>query len=154
MKRFNILSIIVISLFLSACGKLKQNTATVALSNDTYASGENLYYRFNITNPIKAYRVYFTSRFSGRYIMKELPISILYISPQGKRFSDTIKLYLNEGDLKTEYLKNGVWRDYRWLYRDGVRFPEKGIWLISVKNMHQKNLSGLKELGISLMEKE
>lgn len=153
MKRFNLFSIIVLSLIVSSCGKLKQNTATVALSNDVYAAGENLYYRFNITDTSKAYKIYFTSRFSGRYIMKALPLSLLYISPEGKRFADTLNLNLNEGDFNTEYLKNGVWRDYRWLYRDGAVFPEKGIWLVSVKNMHFKNLSGIKELGISLKEK-
>ncbi len=153
MKRFSLFFITALTLLLLSCGKLKQNTAIVALTNEVYGAGESLYFRFNITDTSETYRIYFTSRFSQQYIMNMLPISVLYISPEGKRFSDTLRLYLNEGDYNTEYLKSGVWRDYRWLYRDGATFPEKGVWLISVKNTHIKNLTGIKELGISLKQK-
>lgn len=154
MKRFNFLFIAVISLLLISCGKLKQNTATVTLSNEVFAGGENLYFRFNISDTTRMYKIFFTSRFSERYVLNMLPLGILYISPQGKRYSDTLKLFLNEGNYNTEYIKSGIWRDYRWVYRDKVVFPENGVWLVSVKNLHLKQLVGLKELGISLKEKK
>lgn len=153
MRRLTILTLLIIAVLSISCSKLRQNAVTVSMPGENFGQGEIVYFRFNITDTIPLYKVFLTTRFSRRYILSELPLSLLYISPSGIRYTDTMRFYLNNGDFNTEHVKNGNWRDYRWLYRDGVSFPEKGVWLISVKNIHVKKLSGIEELGISLMQK-
>lgn len=152
MRRVVVLTLATL-LLVTSCVKFKQNTVGVSPQGEKLAASENLYYRFNITDTTVPYKIFFSARFSNKFILNNLPLGILYISPQGKRYSDTIRLYLNETDPHTEFVKNGNWRDYRWLYRDGAMFPEKGIWLVSVKNIHIKEMYGIRELALSLKQK-
>ncbi len=152
MRRVVVLTLAAL-LLVTSCVKFKQNTVGVSPQGEKLAASENLYYRFNITDTTVPYKIFFSARFSNKFILNNLPLGILYISPQGKRYSDTIRLYLNETDPNTEFVKNGNWRDYRWLYRDGAMFPEKGIWLVSVKNIHIKEMYGIRELALSLKQK-
>jgi hypothetical protein len=152
MRQPTVFVLLLTAILTISCGEFRQNTASVKLRNEVFSASESLYLRVNITNPGKKNIIYFTARFSNAFIMTSLPLSVLYISPEGKRYSDTVTLYLNQYDKNTEFVRNGNWRDYRWLYRNGVIFPEKGVWLISVKNTHIKNVYGVKELGISLKQ--
>lgn len=119
-------------------------------------SKSHLKFRFRVVDTVAEYRIYFYTRVLSDFKKESLPLVMTVMSPDGKRFRDTISFPLvsknNYGGI--EEAKSGVWRDVRWLYRDGVTFPKTGLWIFTINHLTSKNdLSSIGELGLTLKEK-
>jgi len=78
------------------------------------------------------------------------------LSPEGKRYRDTLYFpILNKVEHGvTEVVESGIWKDVRWLYRDGVSFPKKGLWVFTVKQISpEDNKHNIRDMGITLRAK-
>lgn len=137
-------------LVLSSCNQRTNSVESIQFKDYSMDSGDFIYFRVEISDPNEKNDIYFSARFSHRYILQHLPLEIVYISPSGKRYSDITDLPLIGKDKYIEFNKQGVWRDYRWLHKRGVVFPEKGVWMIRVSNTHIKRVNGIKELGLTM----
>ncbi|MEN6618103.1 MAG: hypothetical protein ABFC28_01165 [Rikenellaceae bacterium] len=111
--------------------------------------------RVEITDTVSEYRIYFYTRILDGFKGESLPMILTITSPDGRRFRDTISFPLaEEGNYgNVEEVRSGIWRDLRWLYRDGVVFPKSGLWVFSVKQASSDNLQKIRDMGVTIKEK-
>jgi len=113
-------------------------------------------FRFKVVDTVAEYRIYFYTRVVSDFKGANLPLEMTILSPEGKRYLDTLYFPILN---KTKYgvievVKSGIWKDVRWLYRDGVIFPKKGLWVFTVKQiLVQDNRRNIRELGMNINSK-
>ncbi len=93
-----------------------------------------------IKDSLSEYNIYFNVRLPDHFNEVSIPLVLTISSPVGDMFRDTISFPLVK-DAKYSYIKevrSGVWRDLRWLYRDGVKFPVCGKWNFTVQHLSDK----------------
>lgn len=77
------------------------------------------------------------------------------LSPDGKRYRDTLTLpVLPDGKHgAVEISESGVWRDARWIYREGVTFPRKGLWVLTINHLSTRDdLNNISNFTVTLKD--
>lgn len=118
-------------------------------------SKTHLKFRFEINDTVSEYRIFFYTRVLDGFKGDSLPVVLTVMSPEGKKYHDTISFPLvKKGNVNNlEEVRSGVWRDLRWLYRDGAILPKKGLWVFSVTHLSPaKNLQNIKDFNIMLKQ--
>lgn len=113
-------------------------------------------FRFRVAETHTEYNIYFHTRVSTDFKGGSLPIVMTVLSPDNKRYTDTLSFPLTSrykyGAI--QIVRSGVWTDVKWLYRKGVTFPKKGLWLFSINQLSSMdNLKNTGDLGITITRK-
>lgn len=108
-------------LLLNSCSAKKENTL--------YSFG----YEVKDTNALKD--IVLVLRLPDRCSGGGHQMMINIISPSGERYTDSVVFPSISKSTSPAYseesfkvVNSGIWRDSRWVYRRGVRFPSKGKW--------------------------
>ncbi|MEA5005629.1 MAG: hypothetical protein VB022_04360 [Rikenellaceae bacterium] len=129
-----VLLLTLISALLSSCstGKPEPNVQWFRLIN---------------RNIEKTYNIDFTLRVSRAYKGSELPLRLEILSPEGKRYADTLRIPVkrNTHNHYINIISSGVWNDIIWHYRKNVAFPETGKWLFAVYYIETEKKEGMVE---------
>lgn len=120
-------------------------------SNEKFDVGEFMEFRIPSLDTALLYNVDLYARVHSLSNAQELPILLKIISPEGRRFIDTIRLNMYSNLDNPIYAKSGAWRDYRWSYRSKVNLPERGTWYLRVELIDGSTpVDGLVEFGFIL----
>ncbi|MFA6335068.1 MAG: hypothetical protein WCX48_05850 [Bacteroidales bacterium] len=110
-------------------------------------------FRFRVDDSLALYDIFLYTRILPGFKGGSLPVVLTVMSPDGKRFCDTLSFPLSSENRygTVEEVKSGVWRDIKWLYRDGVTFPRTGLWVFTVDHLsHKDNLNNVRDFAITL----
>lgn len=145
------LSLLIIIFFTTvACTNSGDNVVVFSdrPSDREFDSGEFLEYRVASTDSSCFYDIDVYARIHHSSKADKIPLIIRIISPAGKIYADTLRLNANNNSAYPSYARSGVWRDYKWSYRNRVTLPENGTWYFRVDLIEGSNpVSGLTELG-------
>jgi gliding motility-associated lipoprotein GldH len=107
-----------------------------------------------ITDILSSYDFFINLRNSGDYQYSNIYLFLKTVFPDGKVARDTIECQLADYDGK--WLGSGIsnLKFNRFLFRKGVRFPQKGQYVFEVEQaMRVNDLKGISDIGIRI-EKE
>lgn len=144
--------LVLLVILLASCSNDSRSSVS-SIEGGRFAVGQKLIFSKRIASTQERYDCYIQARCSEKFLVERIPLQMLIISPKGENYSDTLLLYPLIDGYNITSVANGVWRDYRWKIRAGVTFPQNGDWTFIIKNIHHKDISGLKLLGLSI-EKE
>jgi hypothetical protein len=102
------------------------------------------WFRLINRNVGKTYNIDFSLRVSRAYKGHELPLRLEILSPEGKRYVDTLRIPVNREthNHTVSIIPSGVWNDIIWHYRKDVSFPEMGKWLFAVHYIDPEKKKG------------
>lgn len=119
-------------------------------------SASSFKFRFRVSDTVAGFKFFLYTRVVADFKEESIPLEMIVLSPEGKRYLDTLYFpILNTSKYGVvDVVKSGIWKDVRWLYRDGVTFPKKGLWLFTVKQISPlDNKLNIKEMGIMIKAK-
>lgn len=142
--------LLLISIFLISCtSRDKFEVYTAKVKNQTFTDNERLEYRFKTEDSLLFFDIDVFMRFSPDYKDTEQSLTVAIFSPDGTKYTDTLKL---KAGLPKELNNSGLWKDVRWKYRKGITFPKNGSWLIRIENSTGKDIEGVGEISLILTE--
>lgn len=112
-------AVIVLAVLLALTGCRRPLSTELFVRADRAESGVYMF-DIELEDSLSAYDFWFYGRTSGGSI-SSLPLNVQWLSPSGRRFSETV--YMKSVDADGE----------RELYRSGVVPAEGGLWRISVR---------------------
>jgi gliding motility-associated lipoprotein GldH len=110
-----------------------------------------LVYKFTISDSLQFYNFYINIRNTTDYPYQNLYLFFTSQFPDGTTFTDTLNCFLN--DIYGNWTGSGSGRvkENRFTFKQKVRFPQKGDYLISVQQgMRHVDLQGIIDFGITL----
>lgn len=123
-------------------------TYTARPQKGQFVSGSYLEFRIPVEDTLTPVNIEIFARIHSESGLVELPLRFRIGSPSGKWYADSLSLQLT-GEGKEMFSRSGMWRDFRWVYRKGVIFPESGTWYIQAYHTSDvRVLEGVGELGI------
>lgn len=142
--------LLLVSLFLISCTRQDKFEAyTAKIKNQTFSVNEKLEYRFKTKDSLQIFDIDVFMRLSSDYKDTEQSFAIVVFSPDGRKYTDTLKF---KAGLSKELSRSGLWRDVRWQYRKGISFPKNGSWLIRIENTTGRDIEGVGEISLILKE--
>lgn len=124
------------------------DTYTAKPNGGEFKAGSYLEYRIPVDDSLALYNLEVYARIHSESGLVELPLRFRIGSPSGRWYTDSLSLLLT-GEGKEMFSRSGMWRDFRWVYRKGITFPEKGTWYIQAFQISDEPvLEGVGEIGI------
>ena len=140
---------LLLSLFLFSCAGQEQfDTYSAKTKENTLSVNDKLEYRFKIADTLQLYNIDVFMRVSRDFEGQALPVCITLFSPDGQKYRDTLTFKVSAG----VYQESGLWRDYKWKYRNSVTFPRSGSWLVLVENNSKSEIKGVGEISFILTD--
>ncbi len=116
--------------------------------------GEFLEYRIPSDDSLALFDIDLYARMHSKAEAISIPAVLRVVSPSGRKFSDTLHLDLSRASSTGMFSRSGIWKDFRWSYRRGVAFPERGTWYLRLElKQGSKEIHGLTEMGFILIRK-
>ncbi|MDD2419452.1 MAG: hypothetical protein PHV91_03185 [Bacteroidales bacterium] len=135
-------------LFLCSCaggeGK-SQNQDNVVRQDFNYSYFKSTYF---CRDTSATYNLEIFSRLPANYNRPGLNIILFVTTPSGEQYADTLNLPVTTGGVEAKRIENGVWNDFSWYYRKGVRLSQLGEWVFK---MRVKGHYGLPEKAIGVL---
>jgi len=151
--KFLILSLLFFSTFLlHSC----MPTTIVDLNQDIgdgWTKDRKVRFDFEVKDTITPVDFYINVRNSTDYDYANIFFFIKTIYPNQRYSVDTVEIFL--ADIKGKWLGNGLgkYRNTRFIFRKGMRFPMKGMYHMEFEMaMRDKELNGIDALGIRVEE--
>jgi len=142
--------LLLFSLFLFSCGRQEQfETYSAKIGDNVLSVTDKLEYRFKIDDTLQLYDIDVFMRFSHDFEGQSIPLSITLFSPDGRKYRDSIEF---NADPSRNYQRLGLWKDYKWKYRNKVTFPRSGNWFVLVGNASNSEIKGIGEISFILTD--
>jgi gliding motility-associated lipoprotein GldH len=111
-------------------------------------------FEVEIADTLNPHDLFINLRNTGEYPRSNLFLFISAKSPQGAFTRDTLELVLAEPSGKWKGKGFGsIWQN-RFFYRQNVRFPETGIYIIEIEQaMRLEELPGILDMGLRVEKK-
>lgn len=123
-------------------------------SSRTFDPGEFLEYRVASADSLSFYDIDIYARVHYSAEVDKIPLILRIVSPDGKKYADTLRLNISNNPVYPVYSRSGVWRDYRWSYRKGISLPVIGTWYLRVDLIDGSTpVNGLVEFGFILSKR-
>ena len=106
-------------------------------------------FEVEITDNLNAHNLYINVRNTGEYPRSNLFLFVSATSPGGAFTRDTLELVLAEPSGKWKGKGFGsIWQN-RFIYKQNVRFPEKGKYIFEIEQaMRIEDLQGIVDVGL------
>ena len=142
---------IVVAMSLCACDSDKIYESNVNIPADGWYRAEHARFEVEITDTINPCNVYINVRNNSKYKYMELWLFVGVHSPSGAVESDTTKIIL--ADHRGKWLGHGLGNkfDTRIVFRENVRFPAAGKYVIEYEQAtRDEPLIGIDDIGLRI----
>lgn len=143
--------VILISFF--SCNSKVVSEDYRSLKNAQWHQDSVMVFGFNIPDSTRIFNLSLNVRNEGRYPYSNLYLFITVVPPRGKQLQDTVELTL--ADAYGKWLGSGLGDLYekKYPYKQNVFFPEKGKYILKVRQGMRTDdqiLKGIHDFGICL----
>ncbi len=140
--------LILIPLFLVACDKNVVVDVYEHIDNSVWTWDDFKSYTFEIDDIESQYDILIQLRHTTDYPMSNLYLFVEVSGPTGQSLTDTINYPIAEPSGKWIGKGNGNIRELRYMYRNQTRFPDKGIYSITLEQGMRDPKLPVSDIGI------
>jgi gliding motility-associated lipoprotein GldH len=149
--RFSSISILALSLFLSACNSKVVYTNSRPMVEEIWKLMDIPTFKVPISDTINSNNVFFTIRNGSSYPFRNIFLFVTTTSPDGKKITDTLQY--NLADEKGKWYGRGFGdiHELNLPYKSNVYFPLKGTYEFRIQHgMRIENLKGVYDIGLRI----
>jgi gliding motility-associated lipoprotein GldH len=146
--------LVIFWIFISSCDSGLHFEKNIRIPGDSWNRHHIPVFELEITDTINPHDLMINLRNTGEFPRSNLFLFISARSPAGAYTRDTLELILAEPSGKWKGRGYGsVWQN-RFMYRQNVRFPEKGTYIIEIEQaMRIDDLPGILDVGLRVERK-
>ena len=139
-------------MILTACARDAFYEENQNIPSGSWKQHDTLYYNIQVTDTMHYFDFYLNVRNRTDYRYRNLYLFVTTRFPGGGKSLDTVQCLLAAPDGKWYGKGMGSIKDCRILFKQGVRFPHGGTYLIGIEQaMREKELRGISDVGIRIM---
>lgn len=149
---FTVLTIVV-AFMLGSCNSHSVYNNNIDIPNSTWSIDSIAQFNVDISDTTSVHNVYINLRNTTSYANSNLYLFIHTTAPSGAMLRDTLECIL--ANSRGEWLGKGfgALRDNQILYKQYIRFPEKGTYHFSIQHgMRTQQLKGIASVGIRVKQ--
>ncbi len=125
------------AILLYGCGRPVKDYGYISMNPVRgWEKGRDLTFSLEMEDTVNIYSIYFTSRIKNNRSINDIngfPVNVIFRSPDGQYYSDTISLPLNIIQKRKLYrMTNGI-MEIEWPYLKNIRNDRSGTWHITIR---------------------
>jgi len=123
------------------------------IKNETWHIDSTLHFEFDITDSNQYYTFYINIRNNIDFETQYFYVFLTSEFPNGYIGKDTLGFIISTPAGKWTGKGNGRLKDNKFLYKNQVRFPRKGVYKFSIQQgMREENVKGIANFGMTLLK--
>lgn len=147
-------ALLALALLFAACNDRVVYHNSKTLEEEQWSYDDTLRFHVEIYDSLSLHKLYLDVRNTTDYDYRNLFLFMDIEFPGGQILRDTLECILAERDGTWTGSGFGRFRSNRFLFRDDVWFPEKGVYTFKIcQGMRYDTLPGISDIGIRIERK-